>query len=74
MSDEPKRIRVLDIKEIDEDMFWALYELKTYCENRKNCHDCKIRKECYEIASKNNDNDISCIQIGRLKDGRFVMF
>lgn len=74
MNSESKNPKVYDMVKIDQQLFNQIYDLKYYCSSRKNCHECLVRTECHKIAQDNNGNDISCIRIGKLKDGTLIMF
>lgn len=58
---------------ISKEMYEQLYHLKSYCEQRTNCSNCKIKAECKHIGDLLNGNDISCIDIGKVGD-KYVIF
>ena len=56
------------LMEIDKDTFEAMFNIKTFCETQRNCHNCTIKKECKEICDKTMGNDVSSIDICRVED------
>lgn len=58
---------------INSELYEKIFQLKSYCERRTNCKECKIKAECKRIGALLNGNDISCIDIGKV-DEEYVIF
>lgn len=69
--------KTVNMYEISETFFNDIFQLKSYCEQQKNCYNCKIKQECKQLGVCFNGNDISCLNIGKVgkgKDLKYVIF
>ena len=65
-------ITVKVLEKIDADMFDKTYQVKKYCAERKNCHDCKIWKHCRNVEEAFG-SDISSIDVARIGNDFYLI-
>lgn len=62
-----KEITAKDILVVSEEVFNSAMQIKEYCNSQRNCHDCKVKKECKRLTKTLNGCDISSLQVGRIQ-------
>lgn len=66
----PKLVNMLPIS---MELYNQLLAVLTWCEARKNCHDCKIHDICKDMLDKHGI-DFSCVRIGKVDEQPVIFF